>query len=170
MSGAGDREARFVLGPGGRVEEANEAALELLGVSLSELQSAPPGTFSAPVDPSEAAAMRAAWVESGAVGATGESTIRRSDGTLVRVRYISSTLADGRFLIAMLPADGEPAAPATVYTTTGDVLAAWRAAERRLEALEPDDPETGAVHADIAVFRAEYRRLFQARSGPSGGS
>jgi hypothetical protein len=52
----------------------------------------------------------------------------------------------------------EPGQPTKVYTV-GQVLAAWRAAERRLESLSPDTAEWAAARAEIETFRVEYRRL-----------
>ena len=70
----------------------------------------------------------------------------------------------------MLPGDGAPDAAPTIYTTTGEVLAAWRAAERRLEELVPDGPEWRRLEAEIAGFRDEYRRLFEIRAREVGSN
>ncbi len=154
-------EAEFVVGADGTVEEANDVGLRLLGVTLDELRAAPAGTFSAPVDRDEQAALRRAWVEQGAIGAVGVSEIRRRDGQTVRVRYITGVRADARYVIAMRPIDA-PVRPSVVLATATHALAAWRSAQRRLEVLEPGTPDWQQAQADVASFREQYRRLFDA--------
>ena len=48
-------------------------------------------------------------------------------------------------------------------TTAGEILSAWRAAERRLVELPAMSPERDALETEIAAFRARYQRLFPAR-------
>lgn len=49
--------------------------------------------------------------------------------------------------------------------TGGEVLAAWRAAERRLTALEPDSQEWAEASQDIERFRTVYHELFRQKAG-----
>ena len=49
--------------------------------------------------------------------------------------------------------------------TAGDVLAAWRDAERRMETIDQGSPEWSAIQADIARFREAYQRAFDALAG-----
>ena len=153
-------DATMVLEADGRAVDASPAALELLGVTLEQLQAMPPGAFSpnAP-DPAEAAAFRSAWEASGSPGLFGESTIVRTDGTHARVRFAITPHLDGRFLVGLestrTPLDEEP----RLYTA-GEILTAWRAAERQLVALEPGSAEHVAAEAEIATFRERYQRLF----------
>jgi PAS domain S-box-containing protein len=155
-------EAEFVVGIDGRVEDANDVALRLLGVTIDELRTAPPGTFSVPTDPDEQAALRQAWLDERATGAVGESAVRRADGQTIRVKYISGVRPDARYVVAMRPVEGA-GTPTTILSTASHALAAWRAAERRLEVLEPGGPDWRQAEADVASFREQYRRLFDAR-------
>jgi len=51
-------------------------------------------------------------------------------------------------------------APPVVYTA-GQVLAEWRAAERRLDAIPEGTAEWRAVRHDIDVFRRRYQAMFK---------
>lgn len=158
-----EEDARFVVSPDGSVDEANDAALRLLGVTFEELRAAPRGTFSVRDDPEERDALQEAWADAGVVAAVGETAVRRADGDVIRVRYVLGLREDGRYLLGMRPLDAVPDQPMTMFTSAGDALAAWRAAERRLEVLAPGSLEWESVRAEIASLRDEYRRLFDAR-------
>jgi hypothetical protein len=69
-------------------------------------------------------------------------------------------LEDGRFVAVMEPLDGAPDAAPIVYTA-GQVLAEWRAAERRLTEIPEGSAEWRAIHRDIEVFRARYQEVFK---------
>jgi len=60
------------------------------------------------------------------------------------------------------PTAGQVERRATVYTV-GEVLAQWRAAERKLEELDAGGIEWRTVQADIASLRERYQRLFAAK-------
>ncbi len=60
--------------------------------------------------------------------------------------------------------DAPPDAQATVYGL-GDVLTAWRAAERRLEEIAAGSPEWRSVRAEIMTLRDSYDDLFRSRRG-----
>ncbi len=158
-----DDEARFVVAPDGRVEEANEPALDLLGVTLEELRAAPPGAFNASGEAEAAEAMREAWETTRATAVMGETTIRRADGERVHVRYVVRVRDDGKYVFGIRRLTGRAPSPDAVFASAGQALAAWRAAERRLEELLPGSPDWERVQQEVASLRGEYRRLFQAR-------
>ena len=130
----------MLLEADGRAVDASPAALELLGVTLEQLQAMPPGAFSpkAP-DPAEAAAFRSAWEASGSPGLFGESTIVRADGTQARVRFAITPAS--RRQVHRGPAAG--------------------ALQNVACALEPGSAEHVAAEAEIDAFRERYQRLFQ---------
>ena len=161
-----DRPTIF-LNADGSYRDANQAALELLGVTLDELIASPPNRFNVETDPEAEAAFRQAWEASGRPDLGGASMIRRADGTTMRVKFAIRELEDGTFAVLLTRVPDAPSAPTVLYTA-GDVLAAWRAAERRLEALGDDDPERHAILADIAEFRERYQQVFQRGSEGSG--
>jgi len=160
--------AVVILGGDGRYLDANAEALDMLGVTLEQLLAATPSMFSAePVDVDAGAALRREWERAGGPDLTGETTIRRPDGQLRHVRFVI-TRRDAGFAAILEPASTaaptQPAEPHILFTT-GDVLAEWRAAERRLEAVPADSPEWQATQAQIASLRDRYQRLFAARRG-----
>jgi PAS domain S-box-containing protein len=149
----------------GRYSDANAAALELLGVTLDELRASPPNRFAAePGDPDAEAAFREAWEASGRPDLGGFGTIRRADGSTIAVKFAIREVDGGSFVVLLTPAPGAPRGASVLYTA-GEVLAAWRAAERRLEAIPDDEPERLTILADIAEFRERYQLLFQRSRG-----
>jgi PAS domain S-box-containing protein len=151
----------------GRYSEANAEALDLLGVTLDELRASAPGRFAAePSDAEADAAFREAWEASGRPDVGGATTIRRADGSRARVKFAIREMDDGTYTVLLTPVPDALHEPTSVYTA-GDVLAAWRAAERRLETLPDDAPERPAIMADIDGFRERYQLLFQQGRGSS---
>lgn len=149
----------------GTVDDATPAALDLLGVTLEELKAAPPGAFSAePARPEEQEALRTEWEGAGSPVLGGESTIKRRDGSQRRVRFLVDREPEGRYMIVLVPLDSAVDAPPTVYGL-GDVLIAWRAAERRLEAVARGSAEWRTVTAEIMTLRDSYHDLFRSRRG-----
>jgi hypothetical protein len=145
----------------GRLEDATPDALELLGVTLDELRELPPGAFSADApDPEGDAAFRAEWESSGRPDVGGEGTLRRLDGSRVRVRFAITPSLDDRFVVVLEAVGGATEAPPIVFTG-GEVIARWRAAERRLETLEEGSPEAASVQAEIDHLRGLYQGLFR---------
>ena len=154
------RLARVILNADGTIASANDAALDLYGATLAELRAAPPGAFSAqPQSPAAQAALREAWESEGQPDIVGESTIRGLDGTDRRVAFGVTRLGDGRFAAILRPVD-EPADAELKVFTAGQVLARWRAAERRLEAIEPGSAEARDIQREIDRFRIAYHQLF----------
>jgi hypothetical protein len=155
----------LTINPDGTMADANAAALDLLRVSLEQLRKLPSGAFSAePSDPAAGEAFRKEWEREGTPDIAGEGTLRRPDGTSVRVKFGITPLEDGRFLAILEEVEAEHDAPALLYTA-GQVLAEWRAAERRLAAIVEGSPEWTAVSDEIEVFRRRYHALFDRRAG-----
>jgi len=149
----------------GTMADANAAALDLLRVTLGELRALPPGAFSPePPDPVASEAFRKQWERQGNPDIGGEGTLQRPDGSSVRVKFGITPLEDGRFVAILEEIDAETDAPAILYTA-GQVLAEWRAAERRLAAIVEGSPEWTAVTTEIEVFRRRYHALFDRRAG-----
>ncbi len=149
----------------GTVTDATPAALDLLGATLEELKAAPPGTLSArPAPQAEQDALRTEWEDAGTPTLGGESTLKRRDGTERRVRYLVDQDPQGRFIIVLVPLDAPPDAEWTV-NGLGDVLTAWRAAERRLEEIASGSPEWRNVTAEIMTLRDACHDLFRTRRG-----
>lgn len=156
-------DATVLINPDGSYADASAPALELLGVTIEELRAAGRNTFAMdPMRPEETAALEAAWNESDADQAVGHATVKRPDGATVRVRYLLTSRPDGGFLIALQPIREAASQPTTLYTM-GRVLSAWRAAEKRLETIEPDSAEWKRTQDEIDTFRDEYRRRFDER-------
>lgn len=157
--------AEVTLDEAGQVTGANEAALALLGVSLDDLLSAPRGAFAAhPMPPDEDAAFRAQWEAAGRPGLGGESTVRRRDGSEVRIRFVLGQRPDGGYTVNFEPTGTPPDEPDS-RLTLGEVLTAWRHAERRLEAVDADDSEAAALRAEAQRLREMYQHGFAARRG-----
>jgi PAS domain-containing protein len=153
--------ATVFIGTDGSYLDADDAALELLGVaSVEQLRSLPPDVFAGlPPDPAEQEAFRKAYYASRAQGVLGEGALRRLDGELVRVRTAILEEPDGRFR-ALFYVTQRPTTDlsARVYRI-GDVLGEWRAAERRLEAVDLATPEGAAVMREVDLLRAQYQEL-----------
>ena len=156
---------RITLASDGSITDANDAALRLYGLSLAELRAAAPGAFAA--EPQSAAAQEAFrhdWEQSGRPDLVGAATLRRLDGTTVRVRFGITAVPDGTYVAILRPVDDPPDEPPVVYTA-GEVLAQWRAAERQLQEVSADSPERSMIEREIERFRATYQQVFRARRG-----
>lgn len=160
MPDANTVEAVISIDQTGQYIDANAAALEMLGVSLTELRRSAPDRFAIrPTVEAEQAALRDQWESSGAQPLVGTAGIRRADGTTIRVSYAIEPGERG-FLARMRPVAGSPEAPPSVFTV-GSVLQEWRAAERVLAELEPDTPEWTRVQGEIEMLRGRYQQLFK---------
>jgi PAS domain-containing protein len=157
--------ATITINAAGRIEDAEPEALALLGVTLDELLALPQGAFSPdPPDLEADAAFRTQWEADGRPDIGGQATLQRPDGSKVRVRFAITQTPDERFLAVLEPIAASVDAPTTMYTG-GEVLAAWRAAERRLTALEPDSQEWADASQEIERFRSLYHDLFKQKAG-----
>jgi len=158
--------AVIVISSDGRYLDATANALDILGVTLDELKAARPGHFAVEQeDAAAASAFRDQWEETGSPQLMGDATIRRGDGVLRRVKFAIEPVTDG-FVAVIEPSDIEVASPSRVQTA-GDVLAAWRAAERRLETLVSGSDEWKAARAQAEHFRSRYQKVFAARREPT---
>jgi hypothetical protein len=152
----------LTLSPEGEVLDATDGALALLGVSLDELRSLPRGAFAAdPPDPQVDKAFREQWEASGRPDIGGQATLQRLDGNKVRVRFAIAQNDDGSFVAVLDPVEAPTEAPSVIYTA-GDVLQAWRAAERRLATLAEGSSEWAAVAEEIDGLRSRYQEVFRA--------
>ena len=154
-------DALVIIDGDGRYIDGNDRALELLGVSLEELRSSTGATFAdAPADEAQATAFRTAWEGAGRPDITGETTVRRPDGSRIRVRFAITPRADGTYAATFEVVGGSRSEPPTVRTI-GDVITAWRAAERRLDTLEPGSSEWLAAQDEVAWLRERHATIFQ---------
>ncbi len=152
--------ATMIVEPDGMVADANQRALDMLGVTLDQLRSLPPGSFNPePPDPAADAQFRESWEAQRSPDLVGESTIKLLDGTRKRVKFAIAPTDDGRFRVILEPTSGSVEQDAKVYTA-GQVLGEWRAAERRLSDLAEGSPEAAAVRAEIERFRSRYQAFF----------
>jgi hypothetical protein len=115
-----------------------------------------------PMTREESAALTEAWTRSKAEEAVGHATVKRPDGATVRVRYLLTSRPDGGYQVAIQPIREAATQPTTFYTM-GRVLSAWRAAEKRLETVQPGSAEWDQTQAEVESFRQEYRRRFDER-------
>ena len=161
--------AAVTLDAAGRYVDANDTALDLLGVpSVDALRSTSPDAFSpVPPDPDEAAAFQQAYAASAAKGLLVESAFRRTDGELIRARTAVLPEGDG-YRVVFHPIE-RPTSNLTVRVyTISDVLAEWRQAERRLVEVPPDSDEAARVNEQIELFRRQYQRMFHRTAGRDG--
>ena len=166
-SSPGVEEPTLRIDSEGVIQDANNAALELLGLSIDDVRALPPGALAAePTDPEEDAALRRQWETAGRDGLVGLTTILRPDGQRVRVAFAIYPEEDAGFTATITRHAGPVTAPSKVYTV-GDVLGMWRAAERRLESVDRSTPAYEAVLAEIEDLRTQYQRLFEARQRAS---
>ena len=168
MSNPEPIEAVISLDAAGHYLDANPSALELLGVSLAELQSSTPDRFAIrPTIAVEQAALLHQWKAIGAQPLVGTAGIRRADGTTIRVSYAIEAAEQG-FQARMQQVEGSPDAPPTVFTI-GAVLREWRAAERALAELVPGTPEWEGASNEVVMLRGQYQQLFK-DAWPFGGT
>jgi PAS domain-containing protein len=164
----GTTEAVIRIDAAGGYVDANEAALELLGVTLAELRESPSDRFSIrPANIAEQAAFRAEWESAGSRPLVGTAGLRRGDGATIRVSYAIEADESG-FVARLWEVQGSPDAPPSVFTV-GDVLRSWRAAERELAELEQGSPEWARTLTEIELLRDRYRELFRTVRPQAGG-
>lgn len=159
--------ATVILDTNGRYLDADEQALDLLGVdSVATLRETPPERFAAlPPDPAEQEAWREAYFRSASQGVLAEGAYRRLDGELVRVRTAIVSEPDGTYRALFYPIE-RPTTNLTARTyTIAQVLGEWRAAERRLVSVEPQSEEGRRLEEEIEVLRAQYQAMFNRSLG-----
>jgi PAS domain-containing protein len=156
------------LGPDGRGLDIDDNALAILGVTREQFLAAPPGAFSAQKLPeTEEEELRAAWERDGRPEVIGASTVRRGDGTQVRVSFLIDAQPDGTFLAVVTPLDESAAQAPRVYTAA-DVLREWRSAERRMAEVTSGTPEHSELSGRVAELRAAYQVLVASRQRSGG--
>lgn len=164
------RAATVILDREGRYLDADEAALELLGVaSVEEFRSMSPAVFAAvPPDPEEQEAWRKAYFASRAEGVLAEGALRRTNGELVRIRTAILEEPDGRFRALFYPVERPTTNLSAKLYRIGDVLAEWRAAERELAEVDPESHEGIALAAEVELLRSQYRELVRRAAERAG--
>jgi hypothetical protein len=160
------RDARILIAADQSIADATPEALRLLEMNFDQLRSLPPGGLSLERDRAESKDFESAWNDAGRNPVIGSGTIRLLDGRLIRIQYFIVPQLDGGFEIVFDVVDEPLDAPSRMYAV-GDILAAWRAAERTLAQLDPESNEWAAAQAAIAHFRGEYRRLVTDKGGPT---
>ncbi len=156
-------DAQILVRSDSTIVEATDAALAILGLTMEQLKSLPPGGLSLDEDRDASAGFEAAWHESGRGAILGAGTARLLDGRLVRLRYLITPVDGDVFEIVLEESEESVSVPARAYTV-GAVLSAWRQAERKLEALEPGTHEWLAANAEVEYFREEYQRAARRQS------
>ena len=155
--------AVIILGAEGAYLDADQAALDLLGVtSVEALRAMPPDQFAAiPPDPEEQEALRRAYFATAADGVLAEVAFRRIDGELVRVRTAIVAEPDGTYRALFYPVERPTTNLTPRLYRIADVLAEWRGAERRLVEVEPGSEDGARLAAEIELLRAQYQQLFR---------
>lgn len=158
--------AVVTLQPDGRYADADEAALELLGVgSVDELRATDPLVFQViPPDPREVEAMGRVFADAAFQGLLAEGPLKRIDGELVRVRTAVIPETTG-YRALFYPVERPTQNLSVRVYRISDVLAEWRSAERRLADLDPSTPEAQRVAAEVDLLRDQYQQLFGRKLG-----
>jgi len=156
-----------VLGPDGRYVDADETALELLGVRcVDQLRATSPEVFRAtPPDDAETVAFQRSVAEAAFHGLLAEGALRRRDGELIRVRTALVPNPEGGYRALLYPVERPTTnLTARVYRIS-DVLAEWRSTERRLVDVDPTSEEGEQLMADVDLLREQYQQLFKSKIG-----
>jgi PAS domain-containing protein len=148
----------------GKYLDADDAALELLGVaSVEELRATPPETFAAlPSDPDEQEAFRRAYFASRAEGLLMEAAFRRLDGELVRIRTAIIDQGEGRYRAVFYVIERPTTNLKARIVRISDILEEWRSVERELVALDPDSDDARQLTEFIDLLRTQRRTMFDA--------
>lgn len=160
MSAQAAEEAVILLDAAGRYVGANAAALEILGITLTELLASRPDRFAMEAtDEGDRVAFRSEWESDGSLPLVGTSGLKRADGTTIRVSYAIAPTATG-FRARISHVEGSPTEPPTVLSV-GEVLREWRTAERNLTELTPDTPDWARLQDEIDLLRKRYQEVFR---------
>lgn len=155
--------AVIMLDAEGRYVDADDRALELLGVpTVEDLRATPPDAFQATSrDPDGEAAFRAALLAEPFRGLIGEGALKRLDGELLRVRTAIIPEAEGGYRVLVYPVERPTTDLTSRIYKIADVLAEWRVAERRLIEVDPETDEGQRVSAAVDLLREQYQMLFK---------
>ena len=164
--------ATVMLDRQGRYLDADEAALELLGVaSVEAFRAMSPADFAVvPPDPEEQEAWRTAYFATSAQGVLAESAFRRTDGEMIRIRSAILEEPDGRFRALFYPVERPTTNLTAKVYRIGDVLAEWRAAERELAEVDPTSDEGMVLSEEVDLLRSQYRELVKRAGSAMPGS
>lgn len=166
MPTPGSDEAIVWMDSAGRYIDANEAALDLLGVTREELLASPSDRFAIrPSNEVDQAALRAQWETAGVRPLVGTAGLRRANGDTLRVSFAIEPVEVG-FRARLSQVRGSPTAPPSVFSV-GDVLREWRAAERELAELTPGTPAWTRTLGEVQLLRERYQELFRAMKARS---
>jgi PAS domain S-box-containing protein len=158
-----------ILDAGGFFVDADEAALAILGRGHDEVVGHHATEFMVqPPTAHEREALDAEWQLAGSPDVEGAASLRRADGSVVRVRFLITPRAEGGSTAIIEPLE-QTVVTATTIRTVGDVLTNWRAAERRLEVLDPGSDEADAINAEVEALRVLYHELVDERRGRGAG-
>jgi PAS domain S-box-containing protein len=151
------------LDAAGNFLDADDAALEILGRARADVVGHNATEFMVqPPSAPERAALEAEWERAGSPDVEGATSIRRPDGSIVRVRFLITPRQGGGSIALMEPLH-QNSSTGTTIRTVGYVLAQWRAAERRLDVLDPSSEEAHVILAEVAVLRTRYHQLVEER-------
>lgn len=155
-------QGRLVADRQGRYLEADDAALELLGLTLEELRAMRVGDLSGP----HAELAATVWRRLAATGqdmSSGEGTLYLPSGAEVRVRYLRiAAVPNGRYELLIEPIGADRADRPPVSDRPAIVLREWRAAEREAEAAAASNgPGTMAAPDEATDAVDKLRRLYQ---------
>jgi PAS domain-containing protein len=155
--------AVLMLDAEGRYLDADDRALDLLGVaSVEELRAAPSDAFRATSpDPDGEAAFRAALLADSFRGLIGEAALKRVDGELVRVRTAIIKEPEGAYRALLYPVERPTTNLTPRIYRIADILSEWRFAERRLVDIDPATDEGQRILAEVEQLREQYQVLFQ---------
>jgi PAS domain-containing protein len=159
---------RLVASRDGRYLDADDSALELLGVSLEALRSMQVGDLSGPHREMAATV----WRRLAATGqdmSSGEGDLYLPSGSQIRVRYTRiAALPSGDYELELellegaATGDREGAARPPISDRPSTILREWRAAEREVSAAAASDgPGTMAAPEEAADAADKLRRLYQ---------
>ncbi len=160
--------AVLTLDPTGRYLDADQEALDLLGVgSVEDLRDTDPSVFQAvSPNPADVEALGQAFTTAAFEGMLAEGAIRRLDGELVRIRTAVMPLDGGGYRALLYPVERPTVNLTQRVYRIADVLAEWRSAERRLVDLDPASEDAQRLAEEVVLLRAQYQELFQRRATP----
>jgi PAS domain-containing protein len=153
---------RLVADRQGRYIDADEGALELLGLTLDELRSKRVGAFSGP----HAELAATVWRRMAATGqdmSSGEGDLYLPNGSQVHVRYLRiAALANDAYELIFEPTESTATGRSPVADRPSTILREWRVAEREAEAAATSTGPGAMSAPEVATDAAEkLRRLYQ---------
>jgi PAS domain-containing protein len=168
------RMGKLVADREGRYLDADDAALELLGITLEELRSMRVGDFSGP----HAEMAATVWRRLAAGGqdmSSGEGTLYLPHGGEIRVRYERiRALPSGDYELSIELMGSERTERPPTSDRPSTILREWRVAQRELEATASDGPGAMAAPDEANEAVDKLRRLYQdsvaARTEPESDS